>query len=182
MSEQDHQDAVITVAVYPETKAEWEEAVEDDLNTDSLSQLIRLAVSQYLADQSSGTGGAFSEELHEPLTQLNTQQDRLTHQLDELEGQLADIREAVVGSTVGPETEALADDIFELLPSEKEVQTDPVLSEDERGVPAPEPGSIEWLTEQFEAPRFQIQTALEHLQETTYAVQHTDDGLYYTEV
>ena len=75
--------------------------------------------------------------------ELNTQQEQLAQHLDGIKGQLTDVREAVTGEAVGPETEALADDIFEMLPSKKEAHTEPVISETGEGVPAPEQGSIE---------------------------------------
>lgn len=184
MSDEDRRNAVVSLAVYPETKEAWESAATDDPNADSLSQLIRVAVNRYLTDEQGGTQGELPQEVHEQLTDLNSQQKRLSQHLDEMKGQLADIREAVVGSSVGPETEALADDIFEILPSKMDLETNSVFPDDHNTgrVPPPEPGSIEWLADQFDVPRYQIQTALDHLQETTYAVQRTDDGEYYKEV
>jgi hypothetical protein len=182
MSDENRRDAVISLAVYPDTKDEWESAAEKDPNADSLSQLVRVAVNRYLQDRANGSSGEVSQEMHEQLTELNTQQKQLAQHLDGLKGQLADIREAVTGESVGPETETLAEDIFDLLPSKKEVHTQPVLSESDDGVPAPEPGSIEWLSQRLDMPRYQIQAALDHLQETTYSVQQTDDGCYFKEV
>lgn len=182
MSDENRRNAVISLAVYPDTKDEWEAAADEDPNADSLSQLIRVAVNRYLHEQAGASSGEVTQEIHDQLTELNTQQKQLAQHLDGIKGQLTDVREAVTGESVGPETEALAEDIFDLLPSKKEVHTEPVLSESDDGVPAPEPGSIEWLSQRLDVPRYQIQAALDHLQETTYAVQQTDDGCYFKEV
>ena len=182
MNDEDRRNEIVTLAVYPDTKDEWESAAQDDPDADSLSQLVRVAVNRYLHDRASGSSGEVSQEIHEQLTELNTQQEQLAQHLDGIKGQLTDVREAVTGEAVGPETEALADDIFEMLPSKKEAHTEPVISETADGVPAPEQRSIEWLSERLDVPRYQIQAALDHLQETTYAVRETDDGRYYNEV
>jgi predicted transcriptional regulator len=181
MSDEDRRNEIVTLAVYPDIKNQWESAAQDDPDADSLSQLVRVAVNRYLHDQVNGSSEEVSQEIHEQLTELNTQQEQLAQHLDGIKGQLTDVREAVTGEAVGPETEALADDIFEMLPSKK-AHTKPVISETADGVPAPEQGSIEWLSERLDVPRYQIQAALDHLQETTYAVSQTDDGRYYKEV
>lgn len=177
---------MISFVVYPETKTEWQEAVESNEypNIDSLSQLARIAINQYLHDQSSGSGAEVSQEVHEQLTELNTQQEGINQRLDEIKGQLSDVRETVVGSEISSETEELAQDIFNILPTKQEVQSDPVLSGDyeTQGVPAPREGSVEWLSDQLGAPRYKVQTAIEYLQENTYVVQQTDEsGQYYKE-
>lgn len=182
MSDEDRRNEIVTLAVYPDTKDQWESAAQDDPDADSLSQLVRVAVNRYLHDRANGSSGEVSQEIHEQLMELNTQQEQLAQHLNGIKGQLTDIREAVTGEAVGPETEALADDIFEMLPSKKEAHTEPVISETADGVPAPRQGSIEWLSERLDLPRYQIQTALAHLQETTYAVSQTDDSRYYKEV
>jgi len=46
------------------------------------------------------------------LTELNTRQKQLAQHLDGIKRQLTDIRKAVTSVVVGPETKALADDIF----------------------------------------------------------------------
>lgn len=182
MSDQTRRTAVVTLAVYPATKEEWEAAAENDPNADSLSQLVRVAVNRYLNEQFGDSSRGVSQDVHEQLTELNSQYGRLASEFDELKGQLTDIRDEVTGTTVGPEIEALAEDVFEALPSKQEAHTESVLSESGTGVPAPKPGTVEWLATQFEAPQYHIQSALDHLQETTYAVQQTADGQYYKEV
>lgn len=181
MSEGSSRNAVVTLAVYPDTKEKWKKAVNEDPDADSLSQLIRVAVSRYLHEDTGSSEDAL-QEVHQQLTELNSQQNRLAQHLDEIKGQLTDIREAVTGSAAGPETEALAEDIFELIPTKKEVHTESVFPEDESSVPPPAHGSVDWLSEQFDVPRYQVQASIDHLQDTTYAVQQTDDGCYYKEV
>jgi len=183
VSEEDRRNAVVSLAVYPGTKNEWEQAVEDDLNADTLSQLIRVAVSQYLHDDYGPSSQGLSEELYQQLTELISQQEKTLQRLDQLNGRLTDIREGMSGSQIDQETKALADEIFDVLPTEQEIQTDSVFADSQDdGVPAPEPGTVEWLSGRFDVPRYQIQAALDHLQEMTYAVQESDDGQYYTEV
>ena len=184
MSDRGQRSERVGIVVYPNTKEKWEQAAEDDPDADSLSQFVRVAVNRYLHDRSNGSNAEASEEIHEHLAELQTQQQSALQRLDGINGQLSDIRDAVVGSAVDSETKELAKDIFEMLPSEQDAQTDAVLSGeyDTNGVPAPEAGTVEWLSERLDAPRFQIQTALDHLQETTYAVQRTNDGQYYKEV
>jgi hypothetical protein len=182
MNDESRRNAVVSLAVYPDTKDEWEEAAKDDPNADSLSQLIRVAVNRYLHEQTNPSGGDTSEEIHDELTELHTRQEQFEQHLDGIKGQLTDVREAVTKASVGPETEALAEDIFDLLPPKMEVHTEPALSGLDDGVPAPQPGSVEWLSERLDVPRYQIQSALDHLRETTYAVQQTDDDCYFKEV
>jgi len=52
MSNEERRNAVVSLAVYPDTKDEWEDAVQEDPNTDPLSQLVRVAVSQSLHNDS----------------------------------------------------------------------------------------------------------------------------------
>jgi hypothetical protein len=184
MTDRDCRDEMIGIKVYPDTKEEWEQAVKDDPDADTLSQLVRVAVSRHIHDRSGSTGGGISEEIHEHLTDLNTQQQSVAQRLNEINGQLKDIHDAIVGSAIDSETKELAEDIFDLLPTEQDVQTNPALSGDYdiSGVPAPEPGEIEWLFGRLDAPQYQIQTALNHLQESTRAVKQTEDGQYYKEV
>jgi len=40
MSNEERRNAVVSLAVYPDTKDEWEDAVQEDPNTDPLSQLV----------------------------------------------------------------------------------------------------------------------------------------------
>jgi hypothetical protein len=74
MTDRDCRDEMIGIKVYPDTKEEWEQAVKDDPDADTLSQLVRVAVSRHIHDRSGSTGGGISEEIHEHLTDLNTQQ------------------------------------------------------------------------------------------------------------
>lgn len=181
MSEESRRTATVSLAVYPATKDEWEKTADADPNADSLSQLIRVAVNRYRHEQSDASG-AGTQDLQEQLTELNTQYERLAHTLDEVKGHLGEIRESVKGPTVRPEVEDLADEVFNLLPTKQEAHTESVLADQDDGVPAPLPGSVEWLSDRLDAPQYQIQTALNHLQNTTYSVQQTDDGRYFTEV
>lgn len=114
MNDEDRRNEIVTFAVYPDTKDEWESAAQDDPDADSLSQLVRVAVNRYLHDRAKCSSGEVSQEIHGQLTELNTQQEQLAQHLDGIKGQLTDVREAVTGEAVGPETEALADDIFGL--------------------------------------------------------------------
>lgn len=184
MTDQNRRDEMIGIKVYPDTKEEWEQAVEDDPDADTLSQLIRVAVSRHIYDRAGSSGGELSEEIHEHLTDIHTQQQSVVQRLNEINGQLTDVHDEVVGSAIDSDTKELAKDIFEVLPTEQEIQTSPALSGDydTSGVPAPEPGSVEWLSGRFEAPRYKIQSALNHLQESTRAVKTTAEGRYYKEV
>jgi hypothetical protein len=184
MSEEKQRDSRVSLAVYENTKDEWEQAVVEDPNADSLSQLIRVAVSQYLHDEYGSSTQGMSEEVHAQLNDLNSHQEATLQRLDQMNGRLGDVREALAGTEVDAETEALADEIFEVLPSEQDLHTNSVFADstDDGSVPAPEPGTIEWLSERFDVPRYQIQAALDHLQEMTYAVQQAEDGIYYTEM
>lgn len=184
MSDENRRDAVVSLAVYPDTKEKWENASEEDPNADSLSQLVRVAVQRYLYERDNDSSGEISEEVHELLRNMNNQQEALAQRMDELKGQLTDVREAVSGEEVSPEIEALAEDVFEALPTEEEVRTDSVFSGEfnTTGVPAPQPGSIEWLSDQLDTSRFRIQNALEYLQRSTYSIKRTNDGIYYKEV
>lgn len=183
MSDRDQRSEMVGIAVYPETKEEWQQAAEDDLDADTLSQFIRVAVNRYIYNRSNGPGDEISEEVHDQLTELNAQQEALGRRLNEITAQLSEIREAVVGAEILSDTEELANDIFDLLPSKQDVQTDAALSGDyDPGtVPAPEPGTVEWLSNRLEASRYKIQTALDHLDKTTYAVDQTDEGQYFKE-
>ena len=73
---------------------------------------LSVAVNRYLHNRANGSSGEISQEIHEQLTELNTQQKQLAQHLDGIKGQLTDVRKAVTGEVAGPETEALADDIF----------------------------------------------------------------------
>jgi len=184
MSGQNRRSERIQLAVYPDTKEEWEQAIERDPNVDSISQLVRLAVNLYLNDDSNRSGASVAQDVHEHLTDLNTRQEKVLQRLDQVNGRVTDVRDAVIETEVGSEIEALADDVFEELPTKQEVQTNSVFTDDFDidGVPAPEPGTVEWLTEHFGAPRYQIQSALDYLQEQTHSVKQSDDRHYYKEV
>lgn len=184
MSDQNRRSERIQLAVYPDTKEEWARAIKKDPNVDSISQLVRLAVNLYLNDDNDTSGASVAQDVHDHLSDLSTRQEKMLQRLDQVNGRVTDVRDAVVGTEVGPEIEALAEDVFEELPTEQEMQTDSVFTDDfdVDGVPAPEPGTVEWLTEHFGVPRYQIQSALDYLQEQTHSVKQSEDGQYYKEV
>lgn len=106
MSERDQRSEVVGTAMYPDPKEEWKQAVEDNPNSDSRSQPIRGAVSRHIHDRSCSAGGEISKEIHDDLTDLNTQQQSVVQRLNEINGHLKDIHEAVVGSAIDSETKA----------------------------------------------------------------------------
>jgi hypothetical protein len=65
MTEQDCRDEMIGIKVYLDTKEEWEQTVEDDPDADTLSQLIRVAVSRHVYDRAGSSGGELSEGVYE---------------------------------------------------------------------------------------------------------------------
>ena len=77
MNDEDRRNEIVTLAVYPDIKDQWESAVQDDPDADSLSQLVRVAVNRHFHDRVNGSSGAVSQEIHEQLTELNTQQEQL---------------------------------------------------------------------------------------------------------
>jgi hypothetical protein len=60
-----------------------------------------------------------------------------------MNGRLNHVRAALAGIEVDAETEALADEMFEVVPSEQDLHTNPVFpdSTDDGSGPAPEPGT-----------------------------------------
>jgi len=163
-------EARINFAISEARKEQWEEAQEADPNTEYLSQLIRLAVEQYLNDDSSDDA-ALPDDLETELRDLSSSQQTLLQRFDEMRSQLNDIREAV--STADPEVEALANRIFQQLPTESTIESDSVFDQD-----GPAPGTVEWLNDRVDASTYRIEAALRHLQTTTYAVHQSGDQYY----
>lgn len=168
-------DCRISIAVHEETRDDWKDAAEDDPQTDSMAQLIRIAVAQYLNDTDDTSSTGVPDGIEEQLSDLAAQHHDITRTLNELRGQSDDIHEAVT-SSVDPETEQLANDVFDLLPSESDVTGTQVVASS-----GPDPGTIDWLNDRLQAPTYRIRAALDYLQESTYAVQHDDDQ-YFKEV
>jgi Arc/MetJ-type ribon-helix-helix transcriptional regulator len=109
----------VNLTVNPETKAEWDEAVEESAEYSSLSDLIRQSVAHELAGQPRGAtptqkrekaaeADAYAEALAEVTDTLGEMQDTLTN-LDE---RMTDIEREVTASAKAD----LKNQVFEALP------------------------------------------------------------------
>ena len=167
-------DCRISLVLHEDTREEWKAAAEEDPHADSMAQYIRTAVNRYKSEDDTSEVGV-PDDLEEQLTDLGTQQKDILRRLDEFRGQLEDVREAVESHT-DPETEELADDVFDELPPESDVAGNAVISGS-----GPEAGTPEWLSRRLDAPTYRIREALDYLRESTYAVQ-SDGDQYFKEV
>jgi len=150
------------------TAPELMQAIEDDPNADSLSQLVRVAMQHYLSDTREA-GSGLADAARDHLADLSETQQEIADQLDQIDTRLHDIHESVTSTNVSADIEHLADQIFDLLPSREDIELDPAIP-DSRTDDADHPGTIEWVAAQVDASVFEVQTALDHLQEVTYAV------------
>ena len=169
----------VKVAVEPEKKDRWEEAVSDTPNVGTLSGLVRLAVEQHIGGNGHGADGA-SEEVAENLSELVEQNRQVINRLDGLEVRLSTVEQAVQQD---PDVQALANDVFAVLPTKEQVEDDglPDQLPEEHGGPTANSGTVEDIAALVDASELKVQQALDKLQADTARVP-SDDGRYWKEV
>lgn len=179
----------IHIQVSKDKKEDWEEAVENNEEFRSLSDLIRLSVSRELSGE---------HELDQQQTfESEGQIGEILEGINRLESRIGDIdtRLRTVEGEVAkdPEMGKLSTKVFTLLPDEepgseaweqKQIdlqqeleQTD---SEEVREQYRAWKGTIEGLSNAIEEPKYRIEEAIEKLQsDTPELMRETDDGRYY---
>jgi hypothetical protein len=177
VSDGDRQREQVHLNVYGGEKDKWRETVRNDPNVESLSQLVRVAVTQYIQSRKDG-GGPGMNGLAEDVDSLSRQLTSLEGQLREVQSSLEELSEPTVPPEWTEPSDELTAEVFEALPTVSEVQSG-------GAVDAPEPqlpGGKQWLFERIEAPNGEIVAALERLEATTHMVRQTPEGQYFKEV
>lgn len=193
----------VNIQVTKDRKERWEEAVKESPEVGTLSGFIRGAVEARINGHTNGTNGhtADSDALNEILEAVQETNSRL----NQLEGRVSTVEGLVRGD---PEIEEVADSLFEILPTEEELQPrqferrsgETVAIEtsvdswgdDRNEVPIGDlndaqlarSGHILGLAEVLGESPYNVEKALENLMEETYVVATTErDGetLYYRE-
>jgi Arc/MetJ-type ribon-helix-helix transcriptional regulator len=171
---------VTSFAVDADTKEEWENHVEEG-GYSSLSHLIRVAVSREVEEESETDSGRKSSQLSstvvDRLSTIEEEMQELERSIHEFNSRLKSVEQEV--SRPSSDVQILASDVFDILPTASEVESAGVVTND-----GPSVGTVEWLTDrpELDASRIGVQSALEHLEESTSLVQQNDDGQYYKEV
>lgn len=171
---------VTSFSVDADTKEKWKNHVKEG-GYSSLSHLIRVAVSREVEEESSvGSDSTPSQTSSEVLDKLSTLEERLQEvegNVHEVNSRLKSVEQEV--SRPSSDVQILASDVFDILPTGSEVESAGVVTND-----GPSVGTVEWLTDrpELDASRIGVESALEHLEESTSLVQQNDDGQYYKEV
>ena len=171
---------VTSFAVDADTKGEWEKHVKEG-GYSSLSHLIRVAMSREVEEESSiSSDSSSSQTSPETIDKIGTIEERI----QELEGNVHEVNSRLKSveqevSRPSSDVQTLASDVFDILPTAGEVESASVVTND-----GPLIGIVKWLTDrpELDASRVGIQSALEHLEESTSSVQQNDKGQYYKEV
>lgn len=151
-------ETLVNFLVDEERKQEWDEYVKESEHVEYLSQLIRFAVYNEIHDDTNQDSGQLPPEQFE---EFSAQIEGVKQRLEEVDRRIHEIQEAVEEPTASPETEKLADAVVDVLPTETELQSEPVIEHN-----GPERGTIEWIATQINAPEHRIRAAVEHAQET----------------
>jgi len=168
--------------VIPETQKErWQEYAEDSPDVTSLSQLVRRAVETEIATDAVSQESASGDEVaRERLSELLEDTKKIRTQIENVEDRLYHIEQEVRDN---PEISDLAADVFEILPSRKEV------TEYHGGRPAKRndigSGTVSEFATRLDREETQIEKALEKLQNEIALVYTTgefgDETVYYKE-
>jgi hypothetical protein len=104
----------INLRVDPQQKGEWVEYVENNAEVNSLAQLVRIGVSQYINDGGSGIEGDVTVDtgdMEQSLTRLENKIETLTDDVQVVKSEVTGIGSPVPSLFPDP------NDVFEAIPS-----------------------------------------------------------------
>jgi chromosome segregation ATPase len=162
--------------VYGGEKEKWRKTVRNDPNVESLSQLVRVAVTQYIQTRR-GDGGPRLNSIREDIESLSRRLQSLEGQLEGLQSSLDELSEDSEPLEWTEPSDELTAEVFEALPTVSEVQSGGAVDGSESRLR----GSKQWLFDRIEAPNGHIVAAIERLEATTHMVRQTPDGQYFKE-
>lgn len=186
--------AQINFQVNEDQRERWKQAAEADRSHNSMSQFIRTAVEEKIADDGSSSepqDGPDVARILEKLENLDDIQQTLNH----IDRRLRDVEQEVEHD---PAIEYLASELFDLLPdaqpgthewrNEMENRLGYLQAAEDGQEPDEEgarraveawKGTPRGLAKALNEPPHQVKQALEQLMGNTAVVRRTDDGEYY---
>ena len=186
--------AQINFQVNEDQRERWKQAAEADRSHNSMSQFIRTAVEEKIADDGSSSepqDGPDVARILEKLDNLDDIQDTLNH----IDRRLRDVEQEVEHD---PAIEYLASELFDLLPdaqpgtqewrNEMGNRLDYLQAAEDGQEPDEEgarraveawKGTPRGLANALNEPSHLVKQALEQLMRNTAVVRRTDDGEYY---
>lgn len=186
--------AQINFQVNEDQRERWREAAEADRSHSSMSQFIRTAVEEKIADDGSSSEPQDGPDVARVLEKLNNLDD-IQETLNHIDRRLRDVEQEVEHD---PAIDYLASESFDLLPdaqpgtrewrrelenrrSQLQAAEDGQEPDEEGARRALEAwkGTPRGLATALNEPPHQVKQALEQLMRNTAVVRRTDDGEYY---
>lgn len=186
--------AQINFQVNENQRERWKQAAEEDMGHNSMSQFIRTAVEEKIADDGSPQKPQTGPEIGKILEQLDNLDD-IQQTLNHIDRRLRDVEQEVKHD---PAIDYLASELFDYLPDvqpgtrkwEEEMENrqyhlqaakDGQEPDEEGARKAIEAwkGTPEGLANALDEPRHLVKQALEKLMAETAVVRETDDEEYY---
>lgn len=176
----------VSVQIYSDDKAEWESAAEE---FDSMSSFVRTAVNQYMANDEGETTTDARAELS---PEIEDKIDTILERTDTIQTEVGDVRNEtrLIHQEVreSPESKKeLAGEIFEILPREADVLTQPIDDSDKPVWSGNHitTGRPEDIAEHFSTQVTDVEEALSMLVDDYHMVKTleiTDEPRYYKDV
>lgn len=170
----------------PQQKAQWEDYLDENPNVDSLSHLVRLAVSKEIAgSQGDGPNGG-NDDLAAHMAELVDQNQEVVERLKSLEARLGTVEQSLQED---PDIQKLANEVFAVLPTAEQIKDweapqKPLPNKlpEEHGGPLAYSGEPSDIASLLDVSDLKVRNALDKVQADTARVRERGDGRYFKEV
>lgn len=165
----------INVLVDADTKEEWEQYVDDHDEYRYVTELVRHSVIKEINRDSDTAGGSSSEAVMQELGSIQNTIGDLVERSIIIDENVGEIKREV---TQDPELTELANEVFRILPDDKDSVVEhkretPGYPFQTGEVPSngPKPSSIGEIATVLSEPELRVQEAVDQLREETYLVE-----------
>lgn len=181
--------AYVSTQITKQQRDEWKQYAEDNPNIDSLSHLLRLAVTKEIqSDNNSSSNTANTDAIESQLSEVLESIQELDSRIHEANSRLDGVERQLTNSA--PEVKELANRVFEILPTEAELIADthqPVIDADDEHSSGRvvQTGRIDHLATHLGVEEVRVGEALQKLQEDTALINTrsiNNETRYFKEV
>lgn len=170
----------------PQQKAQWEDYLDENPNVDSLSHLVRLAVSKEIAGSPGDGPDGGSDDLAVHMAELVDQNQEVVERLKSLEARLGTVEQSLQED---PDIQKLANEVFGVLPTTEDIQEWeppqkplPDKLPEAQGDPIAYSGDLSDIADLLDVSDLKVRKALEKVQADTARVRERGDRRYFKEV
>lgn len=170
----------------PDQKEQWEDYRDENPNVDSLSHLVRLAVSKEIASSTRTDARESSDDLEAHLAELVDQNQEVVERLKSLEARLGTVEQSLQED---PDIQKLANEVFAVLPTADDIEDwdapqNPLPDKlpEEQGGPIVYSGDPSDIADLLDVSDLKVRKALDKVQSDTARVRERGDGRYFKEV